>query len=585
MRCPECVQRNSVAARKCQFCGAKFPKKKSALPLKIIGAVILVGLVISVASAVVPRLTQPPQDLKKIAAEITSGPDSAEHAQKLKVKLDQAILAFLKKNGNMSSSDLLTTLQAQLPTSIFEVLVFDLPRQIKLVEVDCVLQPADFLITNSEKGPKVTQLFGLDVYDDGFLIKTESDPYLILIGHTNVDMRKKPNVKAVALLPNGNSVDQTNKIVPAIKGEGSIKFAKNKRDILLERNIVSTAKAEELFEGELKFDDKPFKTTLKWANGSYDAKHYLGHSKFSALYAVATLLTDPGELNEYKSYIDESARSFIKGITENPVNEPPGFNIAQIDESTQNTRRRRRSRRAKAPRKQITYSLASGKRTFELVLAGAEKQKWTVSKLEETTPAQVAEAAPTETKSEPEKKPEVASKPKVEEPKKVEKRPEKKPEKIAAKPKQVPEKKPEKKAPKNQPGIKSLVTSRGVTVRTGPGTRHKRVTTAKKGQTVKVVGKEKGWYRVVVNGRQGYVWSGLIDYKKSDGYTTAVVRKRKPLKDSRRRTLSTANPGDKLVVVGGLKNNRYKVQMANGKIGYVEKDAIDVAVEEPPFVP
>ena len=100
-----------------------------------------------------------------------------------------------------------------------------------------------------------------------------------------------------------------------------------------------------------------------------------------------------------------------------------------------------------------------------------------------------------------------------------------------------------------------------------------------------VVGKEKGWYKVVVNGKKGYVWSGLVDYKKSDGYTTAIVRKKKAVRDSRKRTVSTTNPGDKLVLLGGLKNNKYKVRLANGKIGYVEKDAIDVAVEEPAFVP
>lgn len=646
MRCPECVQRNSVAARKCQFCGAKFPKKKQSLPFKVIAAVILVGFLAIAAFSILPKLTQPNQDLKNIAGSITSGPESAEQAQKLKNKLDKAILAFLKKNGSLSSGDLLTTLQAQLPTSIFEVLVFDLPRKIKLVEVDCVLQPADFLILESDKGPKVTQLFGLDVFDEGRLIKTEADPYLILIGHTNVDMKKKPNLKAVALLPNGNSVDQSNKLIPAIKGEGSINFDKNNRDIVLERKLVQTAKAEELFKGELKFEDKPFKTVLKWKNGKYEPEHDLGHGKFSALYAVASVLTEPGEMDGFKSYLNDPARKFIQELAENPVVDPPGFTIAKIDEKQTTTRRsRRRSRRASSSRSQIKYALASGKRSFEVILAGADGQRWTIADIDETTPESTLEQMAEDTSGNPESKAEVvkanelekkqaaereaaalkkredadklarlkkeeserqarqdkedaarakkaaASKDEAakkaalerareEAAKKIaaEKAKQEAAKKLAAKPSQVSSTTP-------AAGGKSIVTHRGVTVRSGPGTKHGRVTTARKGDTVKVIGKDNGWYKVVVNGKQGYVWSGLIDYKKSDGYTTAVVRKKKPVQDSNRKIVSTANPGDKVVVVGGLRNNRYKVRTANGKIGYVEKDAIDVAVEEPAFVP
>lgn len=593
MRCPECVQRNSVAARKCQFCGANFPKKQFTLPLKAIGVVLVVIIVGVIAISLVPKLGSPSDELERIAKSITSGPESTEHAQELKVKLDEAILKFLKKKSSLSSNDLLTALQAQLPTSIFEVLVFDLPGNTKLVEVDCVLQPSDFLIVESKNGPKVSQLFGLDVYDEGRLIKTEAGPFLILIGHTNANLKKRPNVKAIALLPNGSAVDQSNKIIPPVKGEGSIKFAKNKRDIVLERELVSTAEAEELFKGELKFKDTPYKTVLKWESGKYNAIHSLGNTKFSALYAVASALADPNEIDEYNAYLDSSAKKSLEKLGENPVSEPPAFSIAKLSESTTRKRRRRKSSRT-----QITYRLISGKQSFEVVCAGQEGQKWTVANLVEVTPAEkvadsnyqsevaaekvkeLAKETPKETaapiivkKAAPEKKVDKAAK-----------KPEKKAVKtnVAAKKK---ESKPVASTIKKLTGTKTIVSSRGVTLRSGPSTRNRKVSTVRKGQTVSVVGKEKGWYRVVVNGKSGYVWSGLIDYKKPDGYTTAIVRKKKPVRDRRKRKVSTASPGDKLVLLSGLKNNKYKVRTASGKIGYVEKDAIDVAVEEPAFVP
>lgn len=594
MRCPECVQRNSVAARKCQFCGAKFPKKSKSVPIKLIGAILLVGLLVGVVWNVLPKMVSSGNELEEIANSINSGPESTEHAQKLKVKLDKAILGFLKDNSELSSGELLTSLQAKLPTSIFEVLVFDLPNKTKLVEVDCVLQPSDFLVVGADKGSKVTQIFGLDVFDEGRLVKTEAGPYLILVGHTNVDMKKRPNVKAINLQPSGAAIDQTNKMVPVVRGEGSIKFAKNNRDILLERNLLSAALQEEMFKGDLKFADQPYKTTLKWKNGKYEAIHSLGHHQLSALYAVASSLIEPEDVANYKSYLDAPVVDFVKSIDEKPVVSPPGFTVKKTSEKTTKPRRRRGSSRT-----MVGYTIASQAptRAFDLVLAGQDGQKWTIASIKEVSPpapAKETESLASESKDEnapivvktkeaelkvENRKVEIAPKvvKKKEEPKKVASVPKPEPKK--------PAKLPPKKVETNLPGIKSIVSSRGVTVRSGPSTRNRKVTTVRKGQTVKVIGKENGWYRIVVNGKKGYVWSGLVDYKKSDGYTTAIVRKKKAVRDSRKRTVSTTNPGDKLVLLGGLKNNKYKVRLANGKIGYVEKDAIDVAVEEPAFVP
>ena len=240
-----------------------------------------------------------------------------------------------------------------------------------------------------------------------------------------------------------------------------------------------------------------------------------------------------------------------------------------------------------------------------MVLSGSDSQRWTAANIEENTPESASgqmaentsESANVDDKKivvkapEPQKVvvPEKTAEPPrkvVEPPKKAEKpaqAKEKAPVKVAQKPAQVPERKTET-APASAAG-KSVITSRGVTLRSGPGTGNKKLFNVGKGTPVKVIGKENGWYKVVVNGKQGYVWSGLVDYKKSDGYTTAVVRKTKPVQDSNRKVVSSTKPGEKVVVVGGLKNNRYKVRTASGKIGYVEKDAVDVAVEEPAFVP
>ncbi|MBX9695584.1 MAG: SH3 domain-containing protein, partial [Cyanobacteria bacterium] len=133
--------------------------------------------------------------------------------------------------------------------------------------------------------------------------------------------------------------------------------------------------------------------------------------------------------------------------------------------------------------------------------------------------------------------------------------------------------------------ISNHLTS-AVTVRSGPGTKFSTVSTTTKGAPVQVLGKNGGWYKVSVGGKQGYVYGGLVDYKKNDALLTAVVKKEKQVKHTDNgKAISTTTPGDKLVVVGGLEDNKYKVRLANGKLGYVDKDTIDVAIDEPAFVP
>ena len=203
MRCPECSQRNSVAARTCKFCGRKFKRKPVAASLKIVGAVLAVGAVGAMALSFVPSFKGQSVSLSKLGDRMAAGPKSAEDAQEMKAELDAAIVEFLKKNGQLSSADLLTKLQAELPTSTFEVLVFDLPRQMKLVEVDCVLQPSDYLIVPSEEGPKTHRIANLSIFDEARLISDKAGPYLVLVGHTSgAGGPNSPQLKILAVLPN-----------------------------------------------------------------------------------------------------------------------------------------------------------------------------------------------------------------------------------------------------------------------------------------------------------------------------------------------------------------------------------------------
>lgn len=596
MRCPECTQRNSVAARSCKFCGKKFEKKTNALPVKIIGALLGVGLLVGVASAVVPRFGGQQESLKALADKISFGPKSAEEAQKMKVELDAALLDFLKKNGSLPSADLLTKLQSKLPTSIFEVLVFDLPRGMKLVEVDCVLQPSDYLVVADKQGPKVTQLYGLDVFDDAVLIRGASDASLVMLGHTNIDIKKKPNVKVIALLPNGNISDRTSKLVPPVRGTGTAAFESNKQDIKLERQLVETALAEELFKGDLRFAESPFKTTLRWKGGRYAPEYSLGSSQFAALYAVATSLTDPSQKEQFGLYLNDPAKEFLKSVSDNPVAAPPGFFIAKIDESrgaASSGRRRRRS--ASRSSDQVTYSLASGKRTFSVTVRGGNGQRWTVASIEETAPEARSETVATQSAPAIETPvPGIESKIVEKQPSREDRRAEERQAAEEARRKAAEQKKAEeaarlaekkqaekerkaeaerKKAASSSGGGEMATTPRRVTMRRGPGHRYGKVLVTSRGERVKVLGKENGWYKISVDGKQGYVYGS---YVKMDSGSSAVAER--PAREESRKTSASSSKSSEKTASSSKKN---KVKMASGK---ASKSA-DVAVEEPDFVP
>ncbi len=763
MRCPECTQRNSVAARKCMFCGRRFKRKNSPAPFIAGAAVVAIVLIGVLVAAILPLFRSGTPDLDTLGDKMAQGPKSAEEAQTMKSQLDECLMQFLVKHGHLPSSDLLTKLQSQLPTSTFEVLVFDLPHQVKLVEVDCVLQPSDYLIVNSKSGPKPFRLSGLSVFDEARLISDKTGEYLVLLGHTSGGGDSSPQLKVLSIGPDNTLADKTDSVSPRVSGEGAAQFDGKSSAIKLTRSFVSAARGERLMVGELPapIKDEQFTTLMHWKNGKYEASYTLGDSRIAALYSVASCLVAPTEVEKFKPFLAENVQSSLTSLAANPAPSGPEFRVSADAASA--------PRKPKGPPIEY-FRLSSGNRSFQVGLVGPNRKatKWTVTNLEEkgappavakadekssavndsaaesivdnlapevrqnetisavetdnsvaktdsirpATPKERIRSKAAETRKLAEATRDDSDKKRVErrssveaserklaerkseeksanrksrdsndskvaerksrdsndkkvadrksndsdkkiadrkstgDDKKVADRKSKDSDKKVAdrkstendkklakatdyndkktgKPtddkkvanqkkgnesvdKRLAELKPaiaddnayvatknERHAPEAKTDVKgggpayiSQQLNSTVTVRSGPGTKFTSVTTTTKGTPVQVLGKNGGWYQVSVNGKKGYVYGGLVDYKKNDALLTAVVKKEKHVKhtDSGKH-ITTTTPGDKLVVVGGLENNKYKVRLANGNLGYVDKDAIDVAIDEPAFVP
>ncbi|MDZ4835996.1 MAG: SH3 domain-containing protein [Candidatus Melainabacteria bacterium] len=579
MRCPACTQRNSVAARNCKFCGAKFKPSSPEVPLKALAGVVAVGLVIGASSMVGSFFSgggfggKPAPKLKPIAERMAAGPKTPEDAQLMRVELDNAVVAYLQQHGSLPSSDLLTKLQSEVPSSAFEVLVFDLPNNIKLVELACVLQPSDYLVVPGKAGaPNVTRVAGLSVFDAARVIDAKPDPALVILGHSTGEKAGEPQFKAIALLASGETTDKSDKLFPHIKGTGTAKFIDATNDIKIDRSVVSSAKDENLFDKSVNFKDEPFTTTLTWQNGTYKPSVSLGSSEIGALYAVASSLVDPTETEVYRQQLSSQVKDVLKGLEDKPVVAPGSFKITKVTKEA--APRRRRSRRSAGGEGLATYILSTSTRGFEVGLLKAGR--WSATTLKETeVPAEVAAVA-----TEPAvQTPAVAEKPveetpvaKVEtppEPKVVERAPEPKIVERAPEPKVV-ERAPEPKVvervrertkettkvatisgagdservsdrkrdrdrkndsersersearsksesretesanrSKKGSGVASEVARR-VTMRTGPARQNAAVMDVSKGATVRILEEKNHWYKISADGKEGWVYSSYV---------------------------------------------------------------------------
>ncbi len=265
MRCPHCAERNSVAARKCEFCGSNFKKKKP-LPIGLklgIGGIAIAITASIAASYVVPHFVDPEQNLGRVAKRLASGPTSVEQAGTIKKEFAEAVKAYLKTSGGNKVADLTKSLQKVLPDSAFEVHIVELPRGLRVVEIDTVLQATDFLVMKTNSGLKVFDLPGFEVFDDARILNDTAGPVLALLGHTGGQLPHRPILRCYALMPDYIH-DESEKLVPPLKIDGTAKFAKNNQDVHFELNLPSKSRQK-------KSTERLAYGTLKWKDAKYSS--------------------------------------------------------------------------------------------------------------------------------------------------------------------------------------------------------------------------------------------------------------------------------------------------------------------------
>ncbi|HEY9784961.1 MAG TPA: hypothetical protein V6D17_06120, partial [Candidatus Obscuribacterales bacterium] len=337
MRCPECDIRNSVAARNCKECGYKFKQKP--LPVALIaGAAGVVVVVILGIWLIAQAFTQsdPQVALQTVAKRVARGPKTPEEAAAMRADLDKSIKDFLRRFGTKAPDALIAQMQTALPSSAFEVHVFELPRGLKIVEVDTVLLASEYLVFTTGTQAKAVSLPGAEVFDGARVINDKTGPVLVVVGHTSGPSGRRPQVKVYSLMPD-DIHDQSEKSVPPYKGEGTAAFSANDKDIIMDVSLHSMGVADNVFlplprEGS-SIDDEVIRSLFVWDKGRFTVRQDKPKSQLAALYAVTQYLKSAEQGASFKEYLSPSAVKQIDDARTKIGPSIPGFTIVALKSS------------------------------------------------------------------------------------------------------------------------------------------------------------------------------------------------------------------------------------------------------------
>ncbi len=536
MRCPECNQRNSVAAKHCTACGGALLRKPLPLASKIVLGSMVGLLFVVCLAALSTTLNNPEKTLTNAAKRLTGKSSLPEHGLENFRDFDQAVRAILQKFGTLNNAELSEKLAANLPKSLYEAHVFELLPDVRLVEIDTALNASDYLILLQNDKADILPVMGLGVFEASSLLpqsansKLSSGQMLVMLGHTTGVSGGHPTVKILHLSTNlqpENITDLTDSVVPKIYGEGSAKFAVNKKDIDLSTSLLSRGQELNLFAMKqprpLPFENENLFEQLLWSNNHYLLHAQPGTSKLCAIYAAVASLANRNKIWRYHSYLTNNATHVI--VHNAPITSSQGFTIrpygtAQVgtagnvfelvDDShkiivalrpiSENQKKSEQG----ASTKWIVDNLAVSKESKTAAHAAAVATKSSEIKTEENKPAEnKIPLAMQPDANKIEKSPTVANK-SVETP--------------------VPkiESKPQPTVPYVLPAnfIPELKTV--VKLRSGPGTTYQVLHQLMPETHIAIIGKSGDWYQVKVGDQKGYILGELV---KNRGTKVAVKHK------------------------------------------------------------
>jgi hypothetical protein len=566
----------------------------------IIGLVFVVWL-----GALSNTINNPEKTLANTAANLTGRSKSAEQMIGNIKHFDHAIRQFLQKYGALNTNELANKLTACLPHSLYESHVFELLPNLKLVEIDTALNASNYFVLLNNGKVEVMPIIGLDVYDsNSFLPHSDKTPnsknenegqLLVLLGHSAGIHGHRPRVKVFLIsstMQSDNIVDLTDTVLPKTYGEGNAKFSPNQKDIELSISTFSRGQELNVFSPEqlkssLPVEDELLYEQLIWQNNSYTLRRQTPTSKMYALYALANALKNHDRSSSLQRYLSVNAKHIIDQNSL-PTGEK-GFTISSL-KGTKKTNN-------------FLYILKNDvlKAIIELrpITTGRKgpgSNMWYVNSLTLSKPSSASIAHATQTTNLPTSLPiapsATQSTNQVTRSQPITQTTSTPTTQISNSSANQPITQPNKveniqQTYTNQQGfqVSFLPDLRSnIKLRSGPGTNYRPVYEVTPNRKVTIIGKENGWYRAKIDNKEGYIFAGLVNNNhRSNDYKNATIKFSTTIKDEKLHSAGNVHAGEYVVILNGLKNNRYKIISSNGKTGYVSKEAIDGnPVESPP---
>ncbi len=582
MKCPNCNQRNSVAARKCFNCSTPLPIKPMPKAVKIsilagIAFVVILPLLIKFALSNINIKTDVNQSLKTEQNE--------QDWSNLRLKIE----SFLNSRTTLSKAELDSQLKTFLKDSNCEIHIFDISTTCKVVEIGKNLFSSLFIIIPNK--PKIIDLNKINVYEDGRVTESNKQKLLILLGHTSADIDR---ISHPAIINLDTMEDLTSLYLPHLPENAKFFFTQNSPYLNVKLSILALLQTKGLDPGNVvKFEDETIDCILQpTANGSFELDSNWFDYKLGPIYVISKLMFNPNQIDLYKPCISPKKTDLIllnlKMANAKLSNQPFTFKLDLIN------------KRVDGHKNILNYGLTTNDNYYivQILSLSVKDQKVkyyingfsseknpfksidnndnSTNKAQTNNLTQTTDAlttAKTQTK----------------------------PADNNVNPNNQSDKsinlndnlnnqnsnsinlndnlnnQSDKSINLNDnPQTENVATSFSkINIRKSAKVDSKIISILPSNGKITVISKDNGWYKVKLkSGDYGYIYGGLLKADFKEAYKTIKINQDSDIKNDQQKTIGKLNTGDRVVILQDLGQNQLKVKLANGKVGIINQSLL-----------
>ncbi len=555
MKCPNCNQRNSVAARKCFSCSTPLPIKPMPKAVKI---TILAGIALVVILPLLIKFALSNLNIKTDTNQSLKTEQNEQDWSNLRLKIE----SFLNSRTTLSKSELDSQLKTFLKDSNCEIHIFDISGTCKVVEIGKNLFSSLFILIPNK--PKIIDLTKINVYEDGRIIESNKQKLLILLGHTSADIDR---IAHPAIINLDTMEDLTSLYLPHLPENAKFFFTQNSPYLNVKLPILALLQTKGLDPGNVvKFEDETINCILQpTANGSFELDSNWFDYKLGPIYVISKLMFNPNQIDLYKPCISPKKTDLIllnlKMANAKLSNQPFTFKLDLIN------------KRVDGHKNILNYGLATNDNYYTVQILSLstkdQKVKYYINGFSsEKNPFKSIENNDNSTnnKFQPHnltQNPDALTTAKTE-------------TKFTDNNVNLNNQNNNSKNLSDNPQTQNVATSFSkINIRKSAKVDSKIISILPSNGKITVISKDNGWYKVKLkSGDYGYIYGGLLKADFKEAYKTIKINQDSDIKNDQQKTIGKLNTGDRVVILQDLGQNQLMVKLANGKVGIINQSLL-----------